>query len=150
MAYKNRPNWRQILEGIEECGGNITAYAKEIGFKRRIVSYWHKEALIEQDKELLKKELGVFDKKTYVITSAQIKTKVHEGFLRNLELFAEVHDAEIMIPGITYNTNDGSWNGGMGDSKKKTQQIYFDQNIRQYLMNDRIKLNEKVELIENC
>ena len=145
--YKNRPNWRQILKGIEEAG-SITAYAKAIGHKRRIVSYWHQEALIERDKELLKEELEVYDKKTYVISSAQIGTEVHAGFLRNLELFAEVHDAEIMIPGITYNV-DSEWAGGLGDAEKKVKQIYFDQSIHKYLMNDRTKLNKKIEVLGN-
>ena len=48
-----------------------------------------KEYLLEN-----KTSLGQFEKKTYIITSAQIGTKVHEGFLSNLELLAEQHDAE--------------------------------------------------------
>ena len=46
MAHKDKPNWRHVLDGVKEAG-SITAYAKAIGKKRRIVSYWHAEALEE-------------------------------------------------------------------------------------------------------
>lgn len=148
MAHKDKPNWRQILTGAEEAG-SIAEYARALGKPRKTVCDWHKEAVKKKKKFEKNIKNEKFETKTYVITSAQIKTDVHEGFLKNLELFAELHDAEIMIPGITYNTNDGEWNGGMGDSKKKVQSSYFDARIRKYLMNDRIKLNSKFEVLGN-
>ena len=148
MAHKDKPHWRQIIEGFKEAG-SISAYARAIGKKRRIVSYWYHEALMEQDKEKLREALGHYERKTFVITSAQIGTKVHEGFLRNLEAFAEAHNAEIMSPGITYNTNDSEWAGGLGDAQKKVQACYYDRKIQRYLVNDRVALNNKVEVLGN-
>lgn len=148
MAHRDKPNYRQILDGVKEAG-SITAYARAIGKKRRIVSYWYAEALEEQDRQKLREALGHFESKTYVITSAQIGTRVHEGFLKNIELFAEIHKADILIPGITYNTNDSDWEGGLGDSKKKVQACYYDKKIQKYLMNDRVPLNSRIEVLGN-
>ena len=148
MAYSNKPNWRQVLDGVKEAG-SITAYSKAIGHKRRIVSYWYHQALMSQDNQKLMEAVGHFEKKTYVVTSAQIGTPVNKEFLRNLETFAEHHDAEIIIPGITYNTNGSDWAGGLGDAEKKVQACHYDKAIQKYLMNDRLKLNEKVEVLGN-
>jgi hypothetical protein len=145
MSHKDKPNYRQILEGVKQAG-NIATYARAINKPRKTVSGWHKEALDWLGKEATKHKREEFDTKTYIITSAQIGTKVHEGFLKNLELLAETHNAEIMIPGITYNV-DSEWEGGLGDAEKKVKSQYFSSSIRKYLMNDNILLNSKIQVL---
>ena len=143
--HKNKPNYRQILQGVEDAG-SVSAYAKALGHKRKTVCDWHKAALKKQKNVKANSEKGVFESKTYVITSAQIGTDVHEGFLKNLERLVEEHDAELLIPGITYNANS-DWSGGLGDEKKKVQAFHYAKKIQKYLMNDRIKLNQRVEVL---
>lgn len=145
MSHKDRPNPRLILEGVKEAG-SIAAYARVLGKPRKTVSDWTRDAKKWIKDQKKKQTKGKFDSKTYIVTSAQIDTKVHAGFLQNLKLLAEVHDAEIMIPGITYNTKS-DLQGGNGNAEKKVKSQYFDASIRQYLMNDNILLNNKVEVL---
>lgn len=145
MAHKDKPNFRQVLKGVEEAG-SIAAYARVLGYPRKTVSDWHRDALMEEARYESKHKREEYDTKTYIITSAQIGTDAHEGFLSNLELLAEVHDAEILIPGLTYNVKS-EWEGGLGDAEKKVKSQYFSKSIQKYLMNDNILLNSKVEVL---
>ena len=147
MAHKDKPNFRVILEGVDQAG-SIAAYARALGKPRKTVSDWYSEALCTAGLHELKQRVESYDTKTYIITSAQIDTNVHKGFLSNLELLASVHDAEIMIPGITYNVNS-DFQGGNGNADNKVKSIKFAPEIRQYLMNDRVKLNSKIEVLGN-
>lgn len=74
--------------------------------------------------------------KRYILTSAQNGTKVHEGFFRNLEAYAEHLDAEILISGYTYNKS-------LFEDHSKTENRYAEC-VEQYLTNDRYELGPNV------
>ena len=143
-----RPNYREIIKGIEEdCAGNISEYARAIGHKRRIVSYWYKDALLKRDEQELKDQLGVFDKQVYIITAAQIDTDIHKGFFKNLLKLKEVYNAELMIPGVTYNVREENQKNNMGSATCKVIHWLYDQKVQPYLMNDNVRLNRKIEVL---
>lgn len=136
---KNRPSDEMIIQGVKECG-KIAKYARLIGQKRRIVSYWHKEAL----ENVSKKEC----RKTFVLTSAQINTTAHERFMSNLNAICREKDANLLVSGFTYNKN-GLGHDGMGDAKKKDEEHHYDTIIRPYMSNKRTVFNENIEFLGN-
>ena len=79
--------------------------------------------------------------KTFIITSAQISTVAHDGFVENLHAACQFYDAQLMIAGITYNV-DEEW--GHGDAKKKDVGHMYDSRIRAFLINQQVKLNENI------
>lgn len=74
--------------------------------------------------------------KRYILTSAQNGTKVHEGFFRNLEAYAEHLGADILISGYTYNKS-------LFEDHSKTENKYAEC-VEQYLTNDRYELGPNV------
>lgn len=62
----------------------------------------------QYDAARLKKVDG--DKKVYLITSAQSNTAINDKMLDSMELYAEEHDAEILIIPLKYNV-DQTWFG---------------------------------------
>jgi hypothetical protein len=147
MSHKDRPNFREILNGVEQSG-SVASYARVINKPRKTVSDWYTAAKQELASIVTNQNNGEFSTKTYIVTSAQIGTEVHQGFMDNLEAMAKHHDAEILIPGITYNVNS-EWEGGLGDAEKKVKSQYYDARVRPYLMNVRFQLNEKVVVLGN-
>lgn len=143
--HKDKPTFRQVLKGVEQAG-SITEYAKAINKPRKTVSNWYNKALAEQEEHLEQQELGVFESKVFIVSSAQISTKVDSDFFENLLKLKETYNAELFISGITYNVND-DFQGGMGDANKKVQACYYDPKVRPYLMNDNIRLNNKIEVL---
>lgn len=142
----DRPSHTEVLSGVKELG-SISAYARLINVPRSSVDDWFRAALRYSDR-FEKDEDGNYHKRSYLITAAQIDTDVHEGFLENLKTMAAAHDAEILVPTFTYNKK-GSGHKGNGDATKKLVSEYFDKSIREYIMNDRVMLNEKIEVLGN-
>jgi hypothetical protein len=140
---RKRPSNSIVLSEIRELG-SISEYARLLDVPRSTVDDWYREALRQEDKQ----RSGNFERKSYLITSAQIETPVDKNFMQNLEKMAEVHKAEILIPTYTYNKK-GIGHSGTGAAEKKLQAHYFDEAIHPYMMNERRLLNEKVEVLGN-
>lgn len=145
--HTNRPSHVEILMQVK-AHGSVSSYARALGLPRRTVNDWVIKAnevcnMASQD------DKGDYPKTTYVITSAQIDTSVHKGFLENLEALAKDRNAVIIIPGITYNKSGGISHGGTGNAENKFNDNLFDYSIRKYLHNHRTKLNDKIELLGN-
>lgn len=87
---------------------------------------------------------GHSDAKTFVFTSAQSNTKVHEAFLASLEMFCEHRGAELHIAQFTYNKGThgrksikpGADQGGDTDS------LWFDPRIAPYVSNHSIQITD--------
>lgn len=71
---------------------------------------------------------------TFILSSAQDGTKVHKGFLTNLEAYAVFKDAEIMISGFTYNKK-------LFEDHDKHHARY-PQEIGPYLVQERVNFGE--------
>jgi hypothetical protein len=143
---RNRPSYVEVLSGVEELG-SISAYARILKVPRSTVDDWYRAAL-KYSTRFSKDDNGNYPRRSYLITAAQIDTEVHQGFLANLEKMAEIHEAEILVPTFTYNKK-GSGHKGTGDADKKLISEWYDKSIRQYMMNDRVQLNDKIEVLGN-
>ncbi len=78
----------------------------------------------------------VTSKKTFIFTSAQNNTHVHDRFLRTLEKCAEVYDAEIIVSAFTYNKS------GFQNSEKTSDDVWYDPKIRGYMHNESLQVQE--------
>lgn len=76
----------------------------------------------------------ITNKTSFIITSAQNNTYVHDKFLKTLELCADYYDAEILISGFTYNKS------GFQNSTKDSDDVWFDSKIRKYMYNESIQI----------
>ncbi len=77
---------------------------------------------------------GSFSGKRFVFTSAQNNTYVHEKFLRSLEQYCSINDAELVVGTYKYNTN-----GFQNNSK---DDIWYDPKIRDYINNESLGIAE--------
>lgn len=121
----------------------LTHFAKVIGVPVRTLNDWYHKAVSSTTP-------NITEPKTYVITCAQINTPVHKGFLENLKALVKDRNATLLIPSFTYNKNGlGLEEAGTGDARNKNIPDWYDTSIRKYLFNQRIELNEKVEVLGN-
>ena len=66
----------------------------------------------------------------WIFSSAQDRTKVHEPFLKNLEVYAEHLDADIHIGGFTYMVSNADvWEKG------SLKDVLFEPSIKKYMTN---------------
>ena len=117
-----------IIRGVE-TSGSISEFARLKGIPRKTMSDWYRDALKATEDSTAR---------TYVLTCAQIETDVHEGFLRNLEVYCREMNAELLVSGFTYNTSNLRAKG------VKEDQWSYDKSIRGYLSNKRRELNSNV------
>jgi hypothetical protein len=68
--------------------------------------------------------------KRFVITSAQNNTFIVKPFLQALEIYAETHQAQLLISTFTYNKN------GYQKTEKDSEGVWYDKAIEQYINND--------------
>ncbi len=92
----------------------------------------------------LEKAKGILEGHTcmdFILTSAQISTNVHEGFLRNLHVACNFYNAKLLAAGLTYNVDEGF---GHGNAKQKDIGHLYDSKIRAFLINEQVDLSDKV------
>lgn len=142
--HKVRPNDHALIN-YKSKYSTLTQFAKILGVPRRTLNDWYHEA---KSRVIRKTSDGNYRTGTYIISSAQINTPVHEKFLTNIKVLARERDATILIAGITYNVH-GQDHEGTGDALKKKDSNWFDAKIRKYLCNNRVKLNDKIEWLGN-
>lgn len=73
-------------------------------------------------------------KKTYLFTSAQNNTYIHDKFWKSLMKCADYYDAEIIISTFTYNKS------GFQNLTKQSDDIWYDPKIRDYICNDSLQV----------
>ena len=79
--------------------------------------------------------------KVYIITAAQNATPIHKGFWQSLEHAASFYGAEkVVIPG-RYKNPTSQWTQGNDEHE------WWDSAVLPYLLNGRIKLNERIMIL---
>lgn len=73
---------------------------------------------------------GKLKGKNFVFTSAQNNTYVHDKFLKSLEVYAEVNNAEIIVGTFHYNKN------AYQKHDEEDSECWFDPKIRKYILDD--------------
>jgi len=78
----------------------------------------------------------ITDKKTFLFTSAQNNTHVHDRFWKALNVCAEHKNAEIIVGSFTYNKS------GFQNSTKDNTDLWFDPKIRDHLYDYSIQITD--------
>lgn len=76
----------------------------------------------------------ITDKKTFILTSAQNNTYVHDAFWNALNVCAKYYDAEILVSTFTYNKS------GFQNLTKGSDELWYDPKIRDYIVNESVQL----------
>lgn len=130
---------------IRKAGGQ-RAFSREIGIPRTTLQLAIKRAYKAQFKHrpapqahVIPVESGV---QRFILTAAQDSTKVHMGFLRNLEAYRDWfieqdQPCEIMIAGFTYNKSLFEDHG--------KHVAFFADAVRPYLRAERIRFGDQVD-----
>jgi hypothetical protein len=95
-------------------------------------------------RDRLDKAKGVVEGRTcmdFILTSAQISTDVHKGFIENLHAACRFYNAQLIAAGITYNVDEGY---GHGDAKNKDKGHLYAPEIRAFLTNTQTRLNDNM------
>lgn len=136
-----RFNPKEFMKLVTKLG-SIRAAGRKLGIPKSTAQDLFKKHSETQLRETKVKNSIKYSKpvkgevKRYILTSAQNGTKVHEGFFRNLEAYAEHLGAEILISGYTYNKS-------LFEDHSKAQNKYAEC-VEQYLTNDRYELGPNV------
>lgn len=113
--------------------------------RKWLVSWGIKE---KQDKEvsvlkIAKNKRHNNKNKRFLITSAQNATPVHQGFLKNLETYAQHIDAEILVIPFRYHNPTSIF------SEKDETQEWWDENVIKYLTLNRHQLNNSISVLSD-
>lgn len=82
--------------------------------------------------------------KRFILTSAQNNVDVHEAFLTNLEAFAAVLDAPILISWCLYDRTGYKGVVHRGDAGLGKRDIWFDRRTEPYATNTRVRLAKRL------
>lgn len=139
-------SFEELEARIAKAGGQ-RSLARQLGIPRTTIQELRKRARKAMFKhrpapqarvELVKK--GV---RRWIVSYAQDETKVHEGFLTNLEAYrdwlAESGECEILIAGGTYNKRL------FEEHNPGKRGPYFHERVKPYLVDERIRLGEMVD-----
>ena len=111
---------------------DIEAYEKGL----RKIDETRKKFTMETHENFEKKDRAV-----YVITSAQNATPVHGDFLKCLETFCEINDAELMAIRYRYRNPTSIWNF---DNKEHE---WWDDKIAKYTVESHIKIHDSLRVM---
>jgi hypothetical protein len=80
----------------------------------------------------------------FILTSAQNNTRVHQGFLKNLEAFAAHMDARILCSFSVY--DKAGYRGPVPKGERQTgkREVWWDRAILPYIVNDRVRLARRL------
>lgn len=138
--------YKDLLALIDKEGGQ-RAFARTSGIARtsiqgiieraRLDQFKHKPAKQPRIENLAKGERV----RRWIVTGAQDETRLHDGFLTNLEALTEALSeegrCEIMIAGHTYEKR-------LYEDHRKTEVIWADR-IVPYMVNERVRLGDVVD-----
>jgi hypothetical protein len=82
-------------------------------------------------------------KKIFLITSAQNATKVHSGFLKNMEAYADFLDAEILVIPFRYKNPTSVFTANQENDD------WWDPSITKYLTLNRHDLNNRISVLSD-
>jgi hypothetical protein len=121
--------------------GSINKAARALGIPR--ISFQRRKRLIDESYNVVRQKAPVkltaptSGVKTWIFSSAQAHTAVHEEFVANLKAYADYLNAEIHISGFTYNMRY------MKAREDKNQDIYH-PSISKYISNHAFDVVDKI------
>jgi hypothetical protein len=144
-TYLNRQNLGLTVESLAISIGN------KYKISERTVRRWFSNKLnlaekLEKEPEILtiaKQKEHDKNKKIFLITSAQGDTPVHKKFVKNLEVYAEHIDAEILVIPFRYLNPTSVF------TDKQKQKDVWDERVVPYLTLNRHNLNNSVSVLSD-
>lgn len=138
--------YRELIARIDKAGGQ-RAFARLTGIPRTTLQDMIEAARLEQFKHIPAKDARTENVapgenvRRFILTAAQDMTKVHEGFLTNLEAYrdylSEEGRCDILIAGFTYNKR-------LFEDHTKTSSWFADR-AREYLIHERIRIGDVID-----
>lgn len=136
----------EILRAVRKHGSERAA-ARALGIPRTTFQEAHwkaKDEVFSEPKFVRRDKLrarvlpkrGKGQVTRYILSSVQDTTEVHEGFVENLEAYAEHIGATILIAGFTYNKS-------LFEDHSKRKAV-FHARIAPYLTNERVELSPSI------
>jgi hypothetical protein len=133
---------RKLLEQYDRLlakHGSQRALAKALGIPRTTIQEWllnrqrylFSETSPKDATRITKPRTGV---RRFIFTSAQDDTAVHEGFLQNLEAYAEHLGARLVIAGFTYDKRLYQ------EHRKGEEYQHYHPRVREYMHNTRMEI----------
>ena len=142
--YRNRINLGLTVEKLAINIGN------ELGVSERTVRKWFKKLNLsekespepEQYQKAKEREFNK-EKKRFIISWAQNNTKVHSGFLKNIEAYADYINADIHIIAGRYKNPTSVWTQGQEEEE------FWDKSVLQYLDANRHDVHKYVSILSD-
>jgi len=126
------------FQDLYEKYGSERKTVKALGIKRTTLQNYKKSAykrmFTAQRMEDATIILPTDQVQVFILSAAQDSSKVHKGFLKNIEAYAQHRNAEIMIAGYTYNKS-------MFEDHSKAAGVY-ESCLGPYLISDRVMFGE--------
>jgi len=129
----------------------IKTIGDHFGIKsERTVRRWLSKLKISKNIEIEPEVLAVAKqrqhdqtKKIFLITSAQNATKVHNGFLKNIEAYADFLNAEILVIPFRYRNPTSMF------TESQSKDDWWDSAITKYLTLNRHELNNNISVLSD-
>lgn len=80
----------------------------------------------------------------YILTSAQNNTRVHQGFLQNLQALAKTVDAQLLVSFSIYDKAGYRGPVPKGEQSRGKREVWWDKAIMPYVLNSRAKLARRL------
>jgi hypothetical protein len=131
----------ELIKTVKKLGQR--GASRHFGVPRTTLQAWH-SAAVERAESLKSttqpKPIRIpkprFGVRRFIFSSVQDGTKIHEGFLTNLEAYAKYWDAEIHIAGYTYNKSLFT--------EHNKHKVRYHERVEKYLTNNQFDVGGKL------
>jgi hypothetical protein len=152
QAVAEYPSVRAAARGLGIPEGTIRRRLKKVDPAEQVPAH----GFVPSDEHLPDTHVGPDGVKThdlwaqhegvqrYILTSAQNNTRVHQGFLKNLEAFAKWLDAKMLVSFSVYDKAGYRGPVPKGETTQKKREVWWDKAIMPYVVNERVKLAKRL------
>lgn len=152
QAVAEYPSVRAAARGLGIPEATIRRRLKQVDAAEQVPNYAFKPS----DEHLPDSHVGPDGVKTvdfwaehegvqrYILTSAQNNTRVHQGFLKNLEAFSKAMDARMLVSFSVYDKAGYRGPVPKGERTQHKREVWWDKAIMPYVVNDRVKLARRL------
>ena len=138
LTYNEGRSSREVAEIIGCSKTTIGSFLRREGGYNEFWEKYDDKPVAAGETKSRRDQLKKLSGKSFVITSAQNNTYVHDGFLSALKVYAEKNDAEIIVGTFHYNKN------AYQKSDSYDTECWFDPKIRDYILDEDCELAESL------
>lgn len=138
---------RTAVQALAQCGGNVSATARDLGITRpalqrrlRKADLWgitaQGEVLASVARQI---EATPGRVRRYLLTCAQSNTGVHAAFWRNLLALRDHYSADLMVARVRYNHGDAQVSQEK-DARAADDSLWYAPEVAPYLADERVEI----------